>query len=47
MGFNNLFEPASALTEVLRAGTMEGSAPLFADVEREYNKTVEALRALD
>lgn len=47
MGFNNLYEPSRALTEVLRAGTMEGSAPLFEAVEREYEKTVEALRALD
>lgn len=46
MGFDKLYEPSSALTEVLRAGTLEGSQPLFEAVEQEYNKTVAALQKL-
>lgn len=47
MGFSNLFEPSSALTEFLRPipASVEGSEELFAAVEAEYNKTADAISA--
>lgn len=44
LGFSNLFAPASELTEVLRAESLEGTEELFAQVEAEYSKTVETLK---
>lgn len=32
------------LTELLRAGSMDGYEDLFAEVEKEYNRICEALR---
>lgn len=32
------------LTELLRAGSMDGYEDLFVEVEKEYNRTCEALR---
>ena len=46
LGFSNLFAPASELTEVLRAESLEGTEELFAQVEAEYNKTVETLKPI-
>lgn len=46
LGFDNLYTPAFELTERLRAGSLDGSAPLFAEVEKEYDRTVEALKAV-
>lgn len=47
LGFDNLSPAAVALTETLRAGTFEGTAEQFALVEKEYAKTMDAIRALD
>lgn len=47
LGFDNVFTPASELTEVLRAGSLDGSAQLFAEVEKEYDRTVSALKEID
>lgn len=38
---------AVALTEILRAGSFDGTAEQYALVEKEYHKTIEALNALD
>ncbi len=46
LGFTNLFAPVNEITEVLRAESLEGTEELFAQVEAEYNKTVEALKPL-
>ena len=48
MGFTNLFEPSNALTEELRPkpADLTRAKELFAPVEAEYGKTVEALRAV-
>lgn len=46
MGFDKLYEPSNELTELLRTGTLEGSEPLLAAVEREYQRTVDILRQL-
>lgn len=40
-----LFEPTNEITEVLRAGSLEGTEELFAQVEAEYNNVVNALNS--
>lgn len=47
LGFANLYLPASALTETLRAGKLEGTQAQFAKVAEQYKITVDAIRALD
>ncbi len=47
LGFANLYVPASALTETLRAGKLEGTQAQFAKVAEQYKVTVDAIRALD
>ena len=37
LGFTNLYQPTYELTEVLRAGTLEGSKEWFDREEREKN----------
>lgn len=44
LGFISLFEPTNELTEVLRAGSFEGSEELFVQVEKEYQNVVDTLR---
>ena len=47
LGFTKLFEVSSALTEELRDREIkENSTELFEAVEREYNRTVEAIKGL-
>ena len=46
LGFTNLYQPAYELTEVLRAGTLEGSKELFARVTEQYKNTTDAIRAV-
>lgn len=46
LGFTNLYQPTYDLTEVLRAGTLEGSKKLFDRVTEQYNITIEAIRAV-
>ena len=46
LSFDALYQVSAALTESLRAGTLEGSGPLFAKVEEQYRRTVEGLREL-
>ena len=47
LGFSNLYAPAYALTETLRAGKLEGTQEQFARVEEQYRCTMDAIRALD
>ena len=47
LGFSNLYSPAYALTETLRAGQLEGTQEQFAKVEEQYQCTMDAIRALD
>ena len=42
LGFTNLYQP----TEVLRAGTLEGSKEWFDRVTEQYNITIDAIRAV-
>ena len=46
LGFTNLYQPTYELTEVLRAGTLEGSGEWFARVTEQYNITMDAIRAV-
>ncbi len=47
LGFTNLYVPAAALTETLRAGQLEGTDAQFKVVKKQYQITTEAIRALD
>ena len=38
LGFDNLYAPSSELTELLRAGSLEGADELYAKVAAEYRK---------
>ena len=44
LGFDNLYAPSSVLTEVLRAGSLEGTDELYAKVAAEYHRTEEVLK---
>ena len=46
LGFTALYERASAVTEVLRGGSLDVSA-LMTDLESVYSLTVESIGALD
>lgn len=46
LGFTALYEKASAVTEVLRGGSLEVAA-LMPELESVYNLTVESISALD
>ena len=46
LGFTNLYQPTYELTEVLRAGTLEGSKEWFDRVTEQYNITIDAIRAV-
>ena len=51
LGFDALYVPSSALTEALRGaynrGSLDGADELFPSVEKEYQRVVEALKALE
>ena len=47
LGFDTLYVPSSALTEALRGGSLDGADELFPPVEKEYQRVVEALKALE
>lgn len=47
VGFDALYVPSSALTEALRGGSLDGVDELFPPVEKEYQRVVEALKALE
>lgn len=44
LGFDNLYAPSSELTELLRAGSLEGADKLYAKVAAEYHRTEEVLK---
>ena len=46
LGFTNLYQPAYELTEVLRAGTLEGSKEWYDRVTEQYSITIDAIRAV-
>ncbi len=45
LGLSNLYEPASTLTESLRAGSLDGADGLVAPVREQYEATVAALKS--
>ena len=46
LGFTALYEKSSAVTEILRGGSLE-VAPLMPELEKIYNLTIESIAALD
>ena len=44
LGFDNLYAPSSELTELLRAGSLEGADELYAKVAAEYHKMEDVLK---
>ena len=47
LGFNNLYKVSSELTEILRAGKLDGTEELFSEVEKQYDITTAAIRELE
>ena len=46
LGFSNLYAPTAALTETLRAGSLEGTKAQFNSVKKQYAITTDAIRGL-
>ena len=46
LGFDNLYKASSAITELFRAGELEGVKEAFEEVEKQYNITVNAIKAM-
>lgn len=46
LGFSNMYAPVFEITEILRAGSMEGTAPLMESITQEYEKVTEAIKNL-
>ena len=44
LGFDNLYAPSSELTELLRAGSLEGADELYEKVAAEYRKMEDVLK---
>ncbi len=47
LSFKQLTEDTVNITEILRAGSFEGTDKLFKKIQKEYNKTVETIKQLD
>lgn len=47
LGFDNLYEVSSAITEVLRAGELAGTDEMIKKVEEQYNITVNAIKDIE
>ena len=45
--FDNLYKASSAITEIFRAGELAGAEEAFEEVEKQYNITVNAIKAID
>ena len=46
LGFDNLYKASSAITEIFRAGELAGAEEAFEEVEKQYNITVIAIKAM-
>ena len=47
LSFKQLTDDTVEITEILRAGSFEGTDELFKKIKEEYQKTVEAIKQLD
>lgn len=45
--FDGLYKASYELTEKLRGRVIEGSDELFSEVEKQYNKTIDALSGIE
>ena len=46
LGFDNLYKASSAITEIFRAGELAEAEEAFEEVEKQYNITVNAIKAM-
>ena len=46
LGFDNLYKASLAITEIFRAGELAGAKEAFEEVEKQYNITVNAIKAM-
>lgn len=46
LGFDNLYKASSAITEIFREGELAGAEEAFEEVEKQYNITVNAIKAM-
>ncbi len=44
LGFSNMYQPVSALTEIFRGGTLENAEAQLQELKEEYRKTIAALQ---
>ena len=47
LGFDNLYKVSSDITEILRTGELTGTKEAFENVKKQYNITVNAIKAID
>ena len=47
LGFTQLTKDTVAITEILRAGSLEGTQELFEKIKPIYEKTIETIKELD
>lgn len=47
LGFDNLYRPSAEITEKLRGRQTDGCEELFAQVEAEYDKLVNAIQEME
>lgn len=47
LGFDQLSKDAVDITEILRAGTLDGTAELFDSIKTNYDNTIDLLKELD
>lgn len=47
LGFDQLSNDAVAITEILRVGSLDGTAELFDSIKTSYDNTIESLKQLD
>ena len=47
LGFDQLSNDAVDITEILRAGTLDGTAELFDSIKASYDNTIDLLKELD
>lgn len=47
LGFDQLSKNAVDITEILRSGSLDGTAELFDSIKASYDNTIESLKELD
>ena len=47
LGFSNMYAPVFEITEILRAGSMEGTASRMEELKKKYDLTIACINELD